>query len=139
MKANGKADLYFHAYFWEKYLKQLSEVSGGSASSAQSKKKIKILKKMDENAEDEIEAPLEEELIPGQKVDLFSGKYTFMKRLIGLSATLSKVIVNIKKFPFHEKMYQKYAKEFGQRQTSKKMKYLEEIQRALFVAQIADD
>lgn len=26
MKANGKADLYFHAYFWEKYLKQLSEV-----------------------------------------------------------------------------------------------------------------
>jgi hypothetical protein len=21
MKANGKADLYFHAYFWEKYLK----------------------------------------------------------------------------------------------------------------------
>jgi len=21
MKAHGKADLYFHAYFWEKYLK----------------------------------------------------------------------------------------------------------------------
>jgi len=62
-----------------------------------------------------------------------------MKRIIGLSSTLSKVIVNIKKFPFHEKMYLKYATEFGQRQTSKKMKYLEEIQRALFVAQIADD
>jgi uncharacterized protein Veg len=58
---------------------------------------------------------------------------------VGLSSTLSKVIVNIKKFPFHEKMYLKYATEFGQRQTSKKMKYLEEIQRALFVAQIADD
>jgi hypothetical protein len=65
--------------------------------------------------------------------------YPFMKRLMGLSATLSKVIVNIKKFPFHEKMYMKYANEFGQRQTAKKMKYLEEIQRALFVAQIADD
>ena len=65
--------------------------------------------------------------------------YPFMKRLMGLSATLSKVIVNIKKFPFHEKMYMKYANEFGLRQTSKKMKYLEEIQRALFVAQIADD
>lgn len=23
MKAHGKADLYFHAYFWEKYLKSL--------------------------------------------------------------------------------------------------------------------
>jgi hypothetical protein len=25
MKANGKADLYFHAYFWEKYLQTLME------------------------------------------------------------------------------------------------------------------
>ena len=57
-----------------------------------------------------------------------------MKRIMGLSATLSKVIINIKKFPFHEKMYKKYATEFGLRQTTKKMKYLEEIQRALFVA-----
>lgn len=23
MKANGKADLYFHAYFWDKYLHEL--------------------------------------------------------------------------------------------------------------------
>ena len=23
MQANGKADLYFHAYFWEQYLKNL--------------------------------------------------------------------------------------------------------------------
>lgn len=62
-----------------------------------------------------------------------------MKRILGLSSTLAKVIINIKKFPFHEKMYLKYANEFGLRQTTKKMKYLEEIQRALFVAQIADD
>ena len=25
MKAHGKADLYFHAYFWEKYLKSLQD------------------------------------------------------------------------------------------------------------------
>ena len=73
------------------------------------------------------------------RVDIFSEEYPFMRKVVGLSATLSKVIVNIKKFPFHEKMYEKYATEFGQRNTQKKMKYLEEIQRALFVAQIADD
>ena len=146
MKANGKADLYFHAYFWEKYLKQISDSgSGGSASGSKSaRKKKQILKKPDDEEQDPGSGPAEEEvsetpIATGGKVDLFSGKYPFMKRLIGLSATLSKVIVNIKKFPFHEKMYHKYAKEFGQRQTSKKMKYLEEIQRALFVAQIADD
>ena len=46
-------------------------------------------------------------------IDIFSDSYPFMKKVIGLSATLSKVIVNIKKFPFHEKMYHKYATEFG--------------------------
>jgi hypothetical protein len=35
MKANGKADLYFHAYFWEKYLKKLNAVSGGAISPTQ--------------------------------------------------------------------------------------------------------
>jgi uncharacterized membrane protein len=131
MKANGKADLYFHAYFWEKYLKQISE---GPSSVAGPKKKKQILKKPDQE-EDENSGPADEDdSNAGQKSDLFSGKYPFMKRLVGLSGTLSKVIINIKKFPFHEKMYHKYAKEFGQRQTSKKMKYLEEIQRALFVA-----
>lgn len=106
MKANGKADLYFHAYFWEKYLKQLND--GGSGSFSSAKKKIKILKKDDDEGEDDdVEGPVEDTapIVPGKKVDLFSGKYTFMKRLTGLSATLSKVIVNIKKFPFHEKMY----------------------------------
>jgi hypothetical protein len=62
-----------------------------------------------------------------------------MKRLQGLSMTLTKVIINIKKFPFSEKMYKKYVGEFGRKNLSKKMKYLEEIQRSLFVAQIADD
>lgn len=54
-----------------------------------------------------------------------------MARLVGLSATLSKVIVNIKKFPFSEKSYRKYVQEFGamgnQLQSAKKLKYLEEI------------
>lgn len=57
--------------------------------------------------------------------------YPFMARLVGLSATLSKVIVNIKKFPFSEKSYRKYVQEFGamgnQLQSAKKLKYLEEI------------
>lgn len=38
-----------------------------------------------------------------------------MKRLSGLSLTLTKVIVNIKKFPFTERMYNKYINEFGKR------------------------
>jgi len=37
------------------------------------------------------------------------------------------VIINIKKFPFSEKMYKKYVNEFGRMQLQKKMKYLEEI------------
>ena len=39
MRANGKADLYFHAYMWEQYLKQLND---GPTSSAGGKKKIAI-------------------------------------------------------------------------------------------------
>jgi hypothetical protein len=80
MKANGKADLYFHAYFWEQYLRSLMDLQ-----------------------------------TPGDtgRVDIFSEEYPFMRKVVGLSATLSKVIVNIKKFPFHEKMYEKYATEFG--------------------------
>jgi len=113
MKANGKADLYFHAYFWEQYLKKLND---GSLGSTPTKKKKLIIKKPDLDDADE-SGPLDDDMSSstGQKIDLFSGKYTFMRRLVGLSSTLSKVIVNIKKFPFHEKMYQKYAKEFGQR------------------------
>lgn len=100
MKANGKADLYFHAYFVEQYIKSL-ELQAGSSSES-------IISELQ--------------------------NHNFMKRIQGLSHILSKVIINIKKFPFHEKMYFKYVNEFGKKQTSKKMKYLEEIQRALFVA-----
>lgn len=115
MNANGKADLYFHAYFWEQYLKSLDVMQAALAMI--DKDKVK----------------------PGSMIDIFSNKYPFMKRLSGLSLTLTKVIVNIKKFPFTDRMYNKYINEFGKRQLQKKMKYLEEIQRSLFVAQIADD
>lgn len=121
MKANGKADLYFHAYFWEQYLKNLDVQQAARSISARGK---------EPEADQGPAAP---------KIDIFSDKYPFMKRLTGLSLTLTKVIVNIKKFPFNEKMYQKYVNEFGKRQLQKKMKYLEEIQRSLFVAQIAND
>ena len=140
MKANGKADLYFHAYFIEKYLRSLYVLQDkvGSGTSSASKKKKNGKKSSRAEGEDDVddangsgtrleEAEPEISFPPGQKIEIFSDKFPFMKRIIGLSSTLSKVIVNIKKFPFHEKMYLKYATEFGQRQTSKKMKYLEEI------------
>ena len=124
MKANGKADLYFHAYLWEQYLKTL-DAAQTTIMATKANKKVAGAAPTD---------PQDDEL-----VEIFSDKYVFMKRLKGLSMTLTKVIINIKKFPFSEKMYKKYVNEFGRRQLSKKMKFLEEIQRSLFVAQIADD
>lgn len=121
MKANGKADLYFHAYLWEQYLKTLD-----AAQTLKMAVKANKGAKSDPQNDDEV-------------VEIFSDKYVFMKRLQGLSMTLTKVIINIKKFPFSEKMYKKYVNEFGRKQLSKKGKYLEEIQRSLFVAQIAND
>lgn len=138
MKANGKADLYFHAYFWEKYLRSLndSQKKGDKLGSYAPKVTKKLV---DDSVDNDLASEVSVPAALGQKIDIFSDQFPFMKRLTCLSSTLSKVIVNIKKFPFNEKMYMKYVTEFGHRQLSKKMKYLEEIQRALFVAQIADD
>jgi len=83
MAANGKADLYFHAYFWEHYLKHLDLIISTQGSGA------------------------------GPKNDVFSNP--FMKRLSGLAMTLTKVIVNIKKFPFNEESYKRFVGEFGKR------------------------
>lgn len=94
MAANGKADLYFHAYFWEHYLKHLDLLISVQASGA-------------------------------AKNDVFQNP--FMKRLSGLAMTLTKVIVNIRKFPFDEQSYKRFVNEFGKRQLQKKMKHLEEI------------
>ena len=66
-----------------------------------------------------------------------------MKRLFGLASTMSKVIMNIKKFPFTEVHFTKFINGFTHealsKNSSRKKKYLEEIQRSLFVAQISDD
>ena len=144
MKANGKADLYFHAHFWEKYVKTLQDTAKRSPiqqSTPQKKKKGKKGKKEEKEEEEEVADKSEEEEEHNNAVHAKGdvSNSSFMKRLQGLSQTLSKVIVNIKKFPFNQKMYNKYVAEFGNRQTVKKMKCLEEIQRALFVSQIADD
>ena len=69
--------------------------------------------KADEDDSDPANSPLAGGISGAGFIDIFSDRYPFMKKVIGLSATLSKVIVNIKKFPFHEKMYHKYATEFG--------------------------
>lgn len=78
MKANGKADLYFHAYMWDKYLRDLQ-------------------KKYDNSTEkpDDFE-----------KISLFAtNQYPFIQRLVGLASTLAKVNVNVRKYPFNEESY----------------------------------
>ena len=55
----------------------------------------------------------EEEPVAFNGPDIF--QEPFMNRLIGLSNTLTKVIVNIRKFPFGESAYKKYVQEFGTR------------------------
>ena len=50
--------------------------------------------------------------------------------------------MNIKKYPFSKQQYDKYVRKFAaeaQRYSNKKTRYLEDIQKALFVAQIAGD
>jgi hypothetical protein len=69
-------------------------------------------------------------------------RYNFMKRLSGLASTIGKVITNVNKYPFSMEQYNSYIKKFAaeaQKYSDKKLKYLDEIQRALFVGQIAND
>lgn len=101
MRANGKADLYFHAYFWEQYLKGLDVRQSAQALNA--KDSSSAVAAADDGSKF------------SARIEIFSDKYPFMKRLTGLSLTLMKVIVNIKKFPFNEKTYIKYVNEFGKR------------------------
>jgi hypothetical protein len=53
MRANGKADLYFHAYFVEKYLRSLyvlqDKVGSGSSSAKKAPKKAKKSQRDGEN------------------------------------------------------------------------------------------
>lgn len=107
MRANGKADLYFHAYLWDKYLRDLQSKYDSSADKPKDFENISLFT---------------------------SDKYPFIQRLAGLSTTLSKVNVNVRKFPFNEASYMKYVNEFANTQSPKKQTQLEQIQRALFVA-----
>jgi hypothetical protein len=66
-------------------------------------------------------------------------KYLEVQRLKGLAESLKKVAANISKFPFNKEIYERMVNDFGGRKQIKKMKLVEDIQRALFVAQISDD
>jgi hypothetical protein len=57
-----------------------------------------------------------------------------VRRLKGLAESLKKVSANLSKFPFNEEIYTKFVNDFGGRKQVKKLKLLEDIQRALFVA-----
>jgi hypothetical protein len=60
-------------------------------------------------------------------------------RLKGLSESIIKVEANLAKFPFNQEIYQRMVRDFAGRKPVKRTKLLEEIQRALFVAQISDN
>jgi hypothetical protein len=96
MKSNGKADLYFHAYFWDKYLQRLQEVS---------------------NNADVKNTELGEIDLYGEGA---ASRHPFVARLQGLATTLSKVIVNVRKFPFTTASYERYVEEFADRNSMKK-------------------
>ena len=106
IKANGKADLYLHAYTIYHYVNTLYTAS--------------LLK-----SSDDFEKLVKENIELG--------------RLKGLSDALRKVAMNLPKYPFNEQIYMKHVNDFGGRKSIKKQKILEEIQKSLFVAQIADD
>ena len=116
IKANGKADLYFHAYFWDNYFKTLQ----------------KQIKELDS-------AYLKDSGVENINILKNQEAFPFLKRIGGLAKTVEKVLVNIKKFPFTEEHYNKYVKEFAKKSDMKKQSALEQVQRALFVAQIADN
>jgi len=81
MKAKGKADLYFHAYFWQEYLKTLNELQNQAKTPGKSKNSPP------RNRED----PQDMNLGIFTDVDLIeegASKYTFIKRLFGLAATM---------------------------------------------------
>lgn len=93
MKANGKADLYFHAYMWDKYLRDLQQKYDKATERPEGFENISLFA---------------------------SNQYPFVQRLVGLSSTLAKVNVNVRKYPFNEEAYQKQVKEFANFHNPKK-------------------
>ena len=96
LNANGKAELYFHAYFWSTYFEQIAQIAGGDQSA---------LLKLPE-----------------------------VLRMNKLSNKPQQVYDTIKKFPFGKSEYDRFVSLFGGRQTIKKVRLIEELQRALFAA-----
>ena len=71
MKANGKADLYFHAYLWEKYLRSLndSQKKGDKLASYAPKVTKKLV---DDSVDNDLASEVSVPAALGQKIDLFS-------------------------------------------------------------------
>lgn len=103
--------MYFHAYFWIQYLEHLHDVQK-NANMAQSGKRDSS--KDGTASATSIAAPV---ISSDERVELWNeehgDKHMFMKRLSGLSQTLQKVIVNIKKYPFTKHQYDKYVRKFA--------------------------
>jgi hypothetical protein len=106
LSANGKADLYFHAYFWHTFAWNLYMRANHSNT-------VQSLETFDSTY---VKSSVE------------------MQRLKGLAEFLKKVIQNIGKYVFTEETYLKYVNEFGGRKAPKIKKLLEELQRSLLFA-----
>ena len=86
--ARGKADLYFHAYFWLQYLEHLHEIQGEASNDSKSSasgKKSNQSKDGTASASSIATAIIS----PDERVELWNeehgDKHMFMKRLSGLS------------------------------------------------------
>lgn len=101
LNANGKAELYFHAYFWTTYFEQVAKAAGGDHS--------------------------------------YLLKSTEAKSLSKLSIKPKQVYDTIQRFPFGKAQYDRLVAEFGGRKQIKKVRLIEELQRALFAAQIQNN
>jgi hypothetical protein len=110
IKANGKAELYFHAYFWNTFSQHLH------AKAHPDNKDSTLFEK---------------------EVIATSNEH---KRLKGLGEFLAKVHANLAKNVFTKDIYDNYVAEFGGRKVPRhNKKLLEDVQRQLLFALICDD
>jgi len=100
LRARGKAELYFHAYFWTTYLDTVAKACGQDSSTFESVPRIATLR--------------------------------------NLSTRPQVVLEKIKSMPFGQQQYRQFVEDFCGRQI-KKVNLIENLQRYLFVAQIADN
>lgn len=73
MKANGKADLYFHAYFWEQYIKALDVQQSAKALNAKEAAVKSAASKKTSSEEKESDIATEPETFKNvPRIDIFS-------------------------------------------------------------------